>query len=118
MVADGDLVEFMRTICSGDDDAAAHALTSTPELATAQIVVGATRASSEDFFLAGCGAHVYSGHTALHVAAAAYDTDLPVPSSMPVQTYGHGTDGVPSRSTRRSTACPDRRDGTHTDRLR
>ena len=66
----------MRTIAAGDGDAAAHALDATPELAMAQIVVGASRATPEEFFLEGCGAYVYAGHTALHVAAAAYDTDL------------------------------------------
>jgi hypothetical protein len=76
VVADPELIDFMRTICAGKGDAAARALVSTPALATAHVVVGATRGSSSEFFLDGCAAYVYAGHTALHVAAAAYEVDV------------------------------------------
>ncbi len=66
----------MRTICAGERAGAARALASTPALATAQVAVGTSRASSGEFFLEGCAAYVYAGHTALHVAAAAYEIDV------------------------------------------
>ena len=98
----------MRTICSGDSEAASQALTSMPELAIAHLTVGATRATSEEFFLQGCGVYMYTGHTSVHVAAAAYDTDLARALMTPAQTYEQGTVEAPNRSTRRSTECPDR----------
>ena len=76
MVADEDLVGFMRMICSGDRESLSHTLASTPELAVAHLAVGASRARAGEFFLPGCGVYLYSGHTSLHVAAAAYNTAL------------------------------------------
>ena len=78
MVPDGDLITLIRTIGAGDTDAAAQALASRPELAMSHLGAGATRASSEEFFLEGCGVQLYAGHTALHVAAAAYDIPIAV----------------------------------------
>ena len=69
------LITLMRAISSGDDAVALQLLEATPALAAARLLIaGATRATSAEFFLAECGVYMYAGHTALHVAAAAYDT--------------------------------------------
>jgi hypothetical protein len=68
------LITFMRAIASGDREAASRLLTATPQLAVTHLVAGATRATPEEFFLQECGVYMYAGHTALHVAAAAYDS--------------------------------------------
>jgi hypothetical protein len=66
----------MRAISAGDGEAASQLLAATPEVAVAQLAAGATRAASEEFFLHECDVYMYAGHTALHVAAAAYDTEF------------------------------------------
>jgi Ankyrin repeats (many copies) len=77
VVEDRALITFMRAISSGDGGAASQLLAATPELASARLVTsGATRATAAEFFLPDCGVYMYAGHTALHVAAAAYDTEL------------------------------------------
>jgi ankyrin repeat protein len=77
VVDDRALVTLMRAISSGDRGVASQLLAATAELATAQLVAaGATRATAEEFFLPDCGVYMYAGHTALHVAAAAYNTEF------------------------------------------
>jgi len=66
----------MRTIGSGDRGAARQMLISSPQLATARLVGGASRAEAQHYFLESFGVYLYAGHTCLHVAAAAYDTEL------------------------------------------
>ncbi len=66
----------MRAISEGDRASTTRLLATTPGLATARLVTGATRTTSEGFFLSQCHLQLYSGDTALHVAAAAYDTAL------------------------------------------
>ena len=74
MVDDLALLAFVRAIASGHGTVAAALLDATPELARAALVAaGATRAGAEEFFLYECAVYLYAGHTALHVAAAAYD---------------------------------------------
>lgn len=68
------LIELMRMIASGDGATSSRLLVDTPQLATARLERGATRATSEEFFLDEVKAHVYTGDTALHVAAFAYDS--------------------------------------------
>jgi ankyrin repeat protein len=75
VVGDRDLLAFMRAISDGDG-ASTRLLATTPELATARLVTGGTRTTAEDFFLAHVRLQLYAGDTALHVAAAAYDTVL------------------------------------------
>jgi hypothetical protein len=76
MVSDRDLLAFIRAIADGDRDTARPLLATTPELAKARLVTGATRATAEEFFLSQCHMQLYKGDTALHVAAAAYDSML------------------------------------------
>lgn len=74
VVDDQALLALMRAIAAGDDREASRLLAARPQLAVARLVaIGATRAAAPEFFLDECGVYVYTGHTALHVAAAAYD---------------------------------------------
>jgi len=69
------LLALMRAISAGGGDVASRLLAATPALAVTQLVTaGATRATSTEFFLPDCGVYMYAGHSALHVAAAAYNT--------------------------------------------
>jgi ankyrin repeat protein len=77
VVDDRALIKLMRAIAVGDRTVASQLLTATSDLAVARLVAaGATRATAVEFFLADCGVYMYAGHTALHVAAAAYDTEF------------------------------------------
>jgi hypothetical protein len=77
VVEDRALITFMRVISSGEGEVASQLLAANPELASARLVTaGATRATAAEFFLADCGVYMYAGYTALHVAAAAYDTEF------------------------------------------
>ena len=51
-------------------------LTASPQLARASFQQGATRQSEEAFFLDQIGRYIYAGDTALHIAAAAYQTEI------------------------------------------
>jgi hypothetical protein len=75
-VGDRELLAFMRAISDGDRATTARLLAASPELATARLVTGGTRTTAEDFFLIHLRMQLYSGDTALHVAAAAYDSAL------------------------------------------
>ena len=70
------LVGLMRTIVAGDAEAVRKELARMPLLAGAAIEVGATRRAAKPFFLAEITHYVYGGDTALHVAAAAYQTEI------------------------------------------
>jgi hypothetical protein len=72
--ADRAIVALMRAIADGDTTTAGRTLATTPELATARLDRGGTRATGSELFLARCHLQLYAGDTALHVAAAAYDT--------------------------------------------
>jgi Ankyrin repeats (many copies)/Ankyrin repeats (3 copies) len=74
VASDHDLLLFMRAIADGDEATATRLLADTPSLATARLTTGGTRATSEQFFLSQRHMQLYSGDTALHVAAAAYDS--------------------------------------------
>jgi hypothetical protein len=68
------LLVLFRAIASGDGSAALRMLADSPELARRASAVGATRREAEKYYLE--TGYVYAGHTALHVAAAAYRRDL------------------------------------------
>src|SRR5947208_7731432 len=70
------LWSLLRAIASYDKTRARQLLDTSPELASEAMPVGASRASSTPYFLNDIKHHVYAGHTALHVAAAAHRTDL------------------------------------------
>ena len=51
-------------------------LSGAPELALARLAGGATRRGGEEYFLDEIAHHMYAGDTALHVAAAAWETGI------------------------------------------
>ena len=73
---DPELWGLLRAIATGDTPHASRLLAASPRLAVDPSAVGATRQSSTSFFLEEIGQHVYAGDTALHIAAAAYRTDI------------------------------------------
>jgi ankyrin repeat protein len=76
VASDRDLLTFMRAIADGDTATTTRLLATMPELASTPLRTNATRATAEDFFLSHVHMQLYSGDTALHVAAAAYDVVL------------------------------------------
>jgi ankyrin repeat protein len=76
VVDDRELLAFMRVIGDGDGATSTRLLATSPTLAIARLTTGGTRTTAEEFFLSPISMQLYSGDTALHVAAASYDTSL------------------------------------------
>jgi hypothetical protein len=70
------LLDLMRLIAFGETGPALRLLTVSPALATASMTTGASRNGPDGFYLDAIGRYVYAGHTALHVAAGAYQTEV------------------------------------------
>ena len=66
----------LRAIATGDRKGASALIEGSPHLARASASVGASRRTSTSYFFAGIGHYVYAGDTALHIAAAAYRSDI------------------------------------------
>ena len=66
---DGALLALFAAIASRDDVGVTRMLDQTPGLATYPLRVGATRQDLRPYFLIPIRHHVYTGDTALHVAA-------------------------------------------------
>jgi hypothetical protein len=73
---DGTLLALFAAIASRDDVGVTRMLDQTPGLATYPLRVGATRQDPRPCFLIPIRHHVYTGDTALHVAAAAHHRGL------------------------------------------
>lgn len=73
---DPELWGLLRAIATGDGLRASRLLAALPRLATDAAAIGATRDSSTAYFFEETAHYVYAGDTALHVAAAAYRTDI------------------------------------------
>ena len=69
------LRRLVVAILAGDGEEVSRLLRAAPQLARASFHTGATRQSAEPFFLDRIGRHIYAGDTALHIAAAAYQTE-------------------------------------------
>ena len=80
------LWQLLRAIATGDAARASRLLAASPRLAVDAAPVGAARASPMSYYLEEIGHYVYAGDTALHVAAAAYRTDIAK------ELVGHGAD--------------------------
>ncbi len=73
MVADeSELMQMMRATAKGDDALALQLLEARPSLASIRLKQGATRQVAADFFFEEITHYVYSGDSALHVAAAGH----------------------------------------------
>lgn len=70
------LWSLFEAIAAGDRDRARRLIEERPQLATEPLAVGATRAESASYFLAGIGHYAYVGDTPLHVAAASHHDDI------------------------------------------
>ncbi len=72
----GDLRSLLHAIAAGDLEKALRLIAASPQLASESTRVGASRASATPHFLQEIGHYIYAGDTALHIAAAAYRTDI------------------------------------------
>lgn len=97
------LRQLVGAIAEGDRVAVARQLSAAPELASLPVTVGATRADA-DHFLQRISHYVYAGDTALHIAAAAYQ------SSVARELLALGAD-VAARNRRGATALHYAADG-------
>ena len=70
------LREMVSAIVAGDLAAVNRLLASAPHLATATFQCGATRAAAKESFIEAVKRYIVAGDTALHFAAAAYQTEL------------------------------------------
>ena len=73
---DGALMALFRAIAAPDDIEVTRRLDGSHDLATCPIRVGASREDAETCFLPSIRHYVYSGDTALHIAAAAHRREL------------------------------------------
>jgi len=73
---DPNLWRLLTAIATGDSASASRLLTNSPQLARDASATGATRESSTSYYLREIEHYVYAGDTALHIAAAAYRTDI------------------------------------------
>lgn len=67
---------LVAAIVSGDGARVSLLLEASPELATAVLPTGATRKTAKANFLDSIKRYLYAGDTPLHIAAAAYQTEL------------------------------------------
>ena len=70
------LGDFVAAVVSADITEVTRLLAASPELARARFQVGATRATAKAYYLDQIGRYIYAGDTALHLAAASYQTAL------------------------------------------
>ena len=70
------LLDLMRLIAAGETGPAMRMLNFAPDLAMARLEGGASRAEAGEWRLSEIEHYVYAGDTALHVAAAAYRTEI------------------------------------------
>src|SRR3954470_24385592 len=73
---DPELWQLLLAIATGDEPRASRLLAASPRLAMDASSLGATRSSSQSYFIEEIAHHVYEGDTALHIAAAAHQTHI------------------------------------------
>jgi Ankyrin repeats (many copies) len=70
------LWEFVAAIVAGDARKVSRLIAPSPALASACFQSGATRQTAKAYFLEPIERYVFAGDTALHIAAAAYRTEI------------------------------------------
>lgn len=70
------LRELVSGIIAGDAAEVARLLAATPSLAKVGFQTGATRQAAKAYYLDAIERYIYAGDTALHIAAAAYQTEI------------------------------------------
>ena len=73
---DTELMQFVSAIVLGDGPTVSLLLVASPELARARFIAGATRQAANSFFLDRIERYIVAGDSALHIAAAAYQTEI------------------------------------------
>src|SRR6476469_4442877 len=76
MQQDVELRRLTAAIVSGDPATTSRLLQASPGLAKTCFRAGATRASAKAYYLDRIGRYINAGDTALHIAAACYETQL------------------------------------------
>jgi ankyrin repeat protein len=71
-----DLARLIEAVIAGDRVTFDELLFANPELARARVKAGATRANSKEYFFDEIAHYVYTGDTALHMAAAAHGPEM------------------------------------------
>src|SRR5260370_7622836 len=74
--SDQALRDLVTAIISRGATSVSRLLAASPELAKASFQSGATRGGANTYFLDSTKRYIYSGDTALHIAAAAYQTEI------------------------------------------
>lgn len=74
--SDAGLRALATAILAGDSERTSNLLADSPGLATACFRAGATRNAEQPYFLAEISRYIFAGDTALHIAAAGYQTKL------------------------------------------
>ena len=69
------LWKLVRAIVAGDAAGVSRLLATSPVLAISHFHTGATRQAAQKYYLSQIGRYVYAGDTALHIAAASYETE-------------------------------------------
>lgn len=77
-MADSDraLQNLVTAIASRDADGVSQLLAGSPPLARTSFRTGATRQAESSYFLDSIKRYIYAGDTGLHIAAAAYQTEI------------------------------------------
>src|SRR6266542_4387450 len=70
------LWKLVGAIIAGDSSGVSRLLAASPPLASACFRTGATRQAAKAYYLDHIARYVFAGDTALHIAAAAYQTEL------------------------------------------
>jgi len=65
-------LDFVRQVVNGDIDEVSRRLAANPSFATQSADIGATRQDASNYFFSEIAHYIYSGDTALHMAAAAF----------------------------------------------
>ena len=74
--SDSALMALVRAIVGEDAATASRLFAASPALATACFAEGASRTAAKTYFVDEIGRYIYAGDTALHIAAAAYRTEI------------------------------------------
>ena len=74
--SDAALRTLVQAIVAGDGAKATKLLAASPMLARSCFKTGATRQTAKAYYLDRIGRYIYAGDTALHIAAAAYRTEI------------------------------------------
>ena len=74
--SDSALWHLVGAIIAGDSDGIAQMLAATPSLMSTSFHTGATRQEAKTYYLDAIQKYVWAGDTALHIAAAAYQTEI------------------------------------------